>query len=579
MKISTLITAAIALAATCPATAQETKTVKLRILETSDVHGSFFPYDFIERRDAKGSLARVSSYVNRLRQEYGDNVILLDNGDILQGQPTCYYYNYVATDKRNIVSDILNYMRYDAATFGNHDVETGHSVYDKWIGDMNAPVLGANIIDTATGKPYVKPYTIIERDGVKIAVIGMLTPAIPSWLGEKLWKGLRFDGIEKSAKEWIARLRETERPDVVVGLFHSGWNGGIENADYTEDETENTAKNVDGFDILFFGHDHHARKAVVKNAAGREVLCLDPSCNAVNIADAEVEITLRDGKVAEKKITGEVRDICNEPVDSAYMAHFAKEIDEIKGFINAPIGELADTIYTRDSFFGNSAFTDLIHNLQLAITNADVSFNAPLQFNTKLNKGKILMSDMFKLYKFENNICVLRMTGEEIKNYLEMSYALWTNQMKSPDDHIMLIDERNTGDMQKFGFKNFTFNFDSAAGIDYEVDVTKPEGKKVKILRMSDGKRFNAKKWYRVVMNSYRANGGGELLTRGAGIAKEELPGRTEYESKLDMRHYLAEKIKSEGTIYAKPNKNWRFVPEKWTKPALERDRKLIFKR
>lgn len=87
MKISTLITAAIALTATCPATAQETKTVKLRILETSDVHGSFFPYDFIERRDAKGSLARVSSYVNRLRQEYGDNVILLDNGDILQGQP------------------------------------------------------------------------------------------------------------------------------------------------------------------------------------------------------------------------------------------------------------------------------------------------------------------------------------------------------------------------------------------------------------------------------------------------------------------------------------------------------------
>ena len=153
-----------ALAATCPATAQETKTVKLRILETSDVHGSFFPYDFIERRDAKGSLARVSSYVNRLRQEYGDNVILLDNGDILQGQPTCYYYNYVATDKRNIVSDILNYMRYDAATFGNHDVETGHSVYDKWISEMNAPVLGANIIDTATGKPYVKPYTIIERD-------------------------------------------------------------------------------------------------------------------------------------------------------------------------------------------------------------------------------------------------------------------------------------------------------------------------------------------------------------------------------------------------------------------------------
>ena len=577
MKLATVLTAVLGITAICPATAQDTKTVKLRILETSDVHGCFFPYNFIERNEAKGSLARVSSYVNRLRKEYGENVILLDNGDILQGQPTCYYYNYVATDKRNIVADILNYMNYDAATLGNHDVETGHAVYDKWISETSAPVLGANVINTATGKPYTRPYTVIERDGVKIAVVGMLTPAIPSWLGERLWKGMRFESIEKTAREYIERIRKTEHPDIVIGLFHSGWNGGIDNSEYTEDETESTAKNVDGFDIIFFGHDHHARKAVVRNAAGNEVLCLDPSCNAVNIADAEVEITLRDGKVEAKKITGEIRDITGEPIDTAYMKRFAGSIGEINGFVNSRIGELADTIYTRDCFFGNSAFTDLIHNLQLAITNADVSFNAPLQFDTRLNKGDILMSDMFKLYKYENNLCVMRMTGEEIKNYLEMSYSLWTNTMRSADDHIMLIDERNNGDMQKFGFRNFTFNFDSAAGIDYEVDVTKPQGKKVKILRMSDGEKFSPTKWYRVVMNSYRANGGGELLTMGAGIAKDKLRERMEYERELDMRHYLAQKIKSEGKISAKPNSNWRFVPEKWTKAALERDRKLIF--
>ena len=169
------------------------KTVKLRVIETSDVHGSFFPYDFINRKPKAGSLARVSSYVDSLRLSYKDNLILLENGDILQGQPTCYYYNYIATDKRNVAADVVNYLKYDAQTFGNHDVETGHAVYDKWVKELNCPVLGANIIETKTGKPYVKPYIILEREGVKVAVLGMLTPAIPNWLTQNLWSGLSFE--------------------------------------------------------------------------------------------------------------------------------------------------------------------------------------------------------------------------------------------------------------------------------------------------------------------------------------------------------------------------------------------------
>ena len=148
-----LCTALLSMATISKAMAQDTKTVTLRIIETSDVHGCFFPYDFVERKALRGSLARVSSYVNKLREEYHQNVILLDNGDILQGQPTCYYTNYVAKDDSNIVSKVMNYMHYDAATFGNHDVETGHAVYDKWIGELNCPMLGANIIDNKSGKP------------------------------------------------------------------------------------------------------------------------------------------------------------------------------------------------------------------------------------------------------------------------------------------------------------------------------------------------------------------------------------------------------------------------------------------
>lgn len=559
------------------AMAQESKTVKIRIIETSDVHGSFFPYNFIERKDAKGSMARVSSYVNRLRQEYGKNLILLDNGDILQGQPTCYYYNYVATDKQNIVSKILNYMKYDAATFGNHDIEPGHAVYDKWVKEMNCPVLGANVVSNATGMPYTKPYAVFERDGVKIAVLGMLTPAIPNWLEEKLWSGMHFEDINISAKKWVKYIKENEKPDVVIGLFHSGWDGGIVTPEYHEDAARSTATGVDGFDVIFFGHDHRARKAEVKANNGNTVLCLDPSCNAVNVADAEITVTIKDGKVTGKDVSGKVKDITAEPVDEAFVSHFSDDINEVKQYVDQKIGDIGETMYTKDSFFGSSPFIDLIHNLQLDITKADISFNAPLQFNAVIKEGPILMSDMFKLYKYENKLCVLKMTGEEIRRHLEMSYDLWVNTMKTKDDHIMLLDQRNSTDMQKFGFKNMTFNFDSAAGIDYVVDVTKQDGEKVKILRMTNGEKFDPKKWYRVAMNSYRANGGGELLTKGAGIPANELTKRKVFESDIDLRHYLAEEIRKRGKIMPKANGNWHFVPEKWTKNAIDNDRKLLF--
>ena len=194
----------------------QSRTVKLRVIQTSDVHGSFFPYDFINSKPKAGTLARVSSYVNDLRKTYKDNVILLENGDILQGQPTCYFYNYINTQARNVAADVVNYMKYDAQAFGNHDVETGHAVYDKWIRELDCPVLGANIIDTKTGKPYVKPYIILNREGVNIAVLGMLTPAIPNWLTENLWSGMKFENMVTSARKWMKIIQEKEKPDVVL---------------------------------------------------------------------------------------------------------------------------------------------------------------------------------------------------------------------------------------------------------------------------------------------------------------------------------------------------------------------------
>lgn len=580
LLISTLLSAA-------TIEAKNSKTVKIKVVETSDVHGHFFPYDFMEKKPIRGTLTRANSYIKQQRKKYGDDhFLLIDNGDILQGQPCVYWSNYVMPENENIAASVINYMKYDAETVGNHDIEPGHKVYDKWIREVRCPLLGANIVKeeykNAAARPEhiytgLKPYSVHYKDGVKIVVIGMLTPAIPNWLNKSIWKGLEFEEMTACAKKWIKYVKDNENPDLIFGLFHSGLNGGIKTDEYEENATESVAREVPGFDVIFFGHDHQVHNMFITNKAGEKVLCIDPSCYVANVAEAEITLTYKDGKLSKKQIKGNIVNVLDEKIDKKMLAHFQPTIDEVKDYVNQRIGYFKHPIYTRESFFGNSAFTDLIHNLQMSISKADISFNAPLAFNTTIDAGEVTQADMFKLYRFENLLFVLRMTGEEVRKHLEFSYDMWTNTMTSPSDHALRLNDDSKEDQQRTGFQYYTFNFDSACGIDYLVDLTKPDGQKVKILRMSNGEPFDEKKWYKVVMNSYRANGGGELLTRGAGIPQDSLESRVLFHTDLDQRHYLTEEIKRLGTIDPQKNNNWKFIPEAWVKPALERDRKQLF--
>ena len=198
------------------------QTVKFKFIETSDVHGSLFPYDFKNNKDINTSLAQIYTYVKEERADKDQSVVLLDDGDILQGQPVVYYYNFEKTDVPHICAQVMNFMKYDVGTVGNHDIEPGHPVYDKIKKEFNFPWLAANAVDTKTNRPYFQPYTIIKRKGIKIAVLGMITPAIPNWLPKNIWKGIVFKDMVETAQKWIKIIKEKEKPDLIVGLFHSG---------------------------------------------------------------------------------------------------------------------------------------------------------------------------------------------------------------------------------------------------------------------------------------------------------------------------------------------------------------------
>ena len=560
------------------AVSAQDKIVKLKIVETSDIHGNYYPYDFILRHEAGGSLARIHAFVQKEREVYKDNLLLLDNGDILQGQPCAYYYNYIDTVSPHLAAEVLNYMQYNTGNMGNHDVETGRAVLDRWADDCKFPILGANIIDTATGKTHFKPYEVLERDGVKIVVLGMITPAIPVWLSENLWKGLRFDDMEETARKWMKIIREKEKPDLVIGIFHAGQDALLMGGKYRENASVEVARNVPGFDIVLMGHDHARELKKIKNIAGDSVLIMDPASKGIVVANADVTLKLRKGKVIEKHIDGALTDMKDYAASEDFMKHFAPQFNAVQDFVSKKIGSFTETISTRPAYFGSSAFIDLIHLLQLEITNADISLAAPLSYDTEINKGDVFVSDMFNLYKYENMLYTMKLSGKEVKDALEMSYNLWTNQMKSADDHLLLFrKQRREGATDRASFQNFSFNFDSAAGIIYTVDVTKPKGEKITIISMADGTPFSMDKMYKVALNSYRGNGGGELLTKGAGIPQDELKGRILFSTDKDLRYYLMQYIEKKGVIEPNALGQWKFIPEEWVEPAAKRDYEYLF--
>lgn len=558
--------------------AAQEEVVKLKIVQTSDVHGNFYPYNFITRKEWKGSLARVHSFVQKERERYKDNLILVDNGDILQGQPTAYYYNYIDTVSPHLCAEMLNYMKYDAGNMGNHDVETGREVFDRWVNTCDFPVLGANIIDTSTGEPHLPPYKALERDGVKIVILGMITPAIPAWLSENLWKGLRFDDMEETARKWMKVIREEEKPDLVIGLFHAGQEAFKMSGKYNENASLEVAKNVPGFDIILMGHDHARECKKVMNVAGDSVLIIDPASNGIVVSNVDVTLRLKNGKVRSKDIKGVLTETKDYGVSQDFMKQFAPQYEAVQNFVSKKIGTFTEEISTQPSFFGPSAFIDLIHTLQLDITGAEISFAAPLSFNAEIKKGDVYVNDMFNLYKYENMLYTMNLSGKEIKDYLEMSYYMWTHQMKSPDDHLLWFKEkRREGAEDRASFQNYSFNFDSASGIIYTVDVTKPKGEKINIVSMADGSPFLTDKIYKVALNSYRGNGGGELLTKGSGIPQEKLKERITFSTDKDLRFYLMNYIEKKGSITPKALNQWKFIPEEWTVPAAKRDYEYLF--
>ncbi|HPR11240.1 MAG TPA: bifunctional UDP-sugar hydrolase/5'-nucleotidase [Bacteroidales bacterium] len=558
--------------------------VKLTLIQTTDLHGVILPYDYIEKEPLRASLANSATYIRHIR-EAGESVVLLDNGDNLQGQPSVYYYNFIDTVSPHILSEAMNWLDFDATTVGNHDIEAGHNVYDRLSEEYDFPMLAANAVNKITGNPYFTPYVIIERDGIRMAILGLITPAVPSWLPEELFSGIEFRDMVETARLWMPEIIK-QKPDLVAGLFHSGWNREdyeeVKGKGPVENGSAAVAYNVPGFDIIFCGHDHRIANEKFANALGDTILILNGGSRSEMLARADIQFAgnrLTGLKV--KSVSGTLINVKDYEPDNEFIEKFRSYDEALREYVDMVIGTCTSTISSRDAYFGSSAFVDMIHKIQMKISGAGISFAAPLSFDVSIQKGPVTVGDMFKLYRFENMLYTMELTGLEIRNYLEYSYSEWLNTMKNESDYLLKLRLGKDGKPilvnGEVWLRNQSYNFDSAAGIDYVVDASAPDGQKVTIRGLSTGDGFYENRTYSVALNSYRGNGGGSHLTRGAGIKTEDLMSRVTASTDKDLRYYIMKEIESMGTIRPVKLNNWKIIPEEWVEKATQREYRLLF--
>lgn len=498
-KIITLKTGIVSILALSLLLSSCTKNYNVEVLVTNDVHGTAFSKDFTGQKDIL-SMSSISYYVDSLRNLKGeDNIFLIDCGDHLQGTVATYYYNYVdSSDNSHLFSRIFNYMDYDAVVVGNHDIEAGHKTYDRLKKELDCPYLAANTPNTYDGTPYFDSYTIIEKNGLKIAVIGFTNANEKTWVASDKYEGMDFNPIYPMAQDLVNEVNEKEKPHVTLLAVHSGL------GDVDKDDIENNAlflaANVKGIDAVLASHDHKFMADMIKNGES-EVAITEGGSRSRGIARLNIELTVKRGEVISKKIVPSYIKTEGLPSDPGYDEYFRQDYETVKAFTMKPIGRLTEDLDFSYQAEKRSDYMAFVHFIQLMQPGVDVSINAPLTTEGTIKAGDLIYNDLFSLYRFENLLYVVKMKGYEIKDYLEAAF-----------------DKRITK-------SDFMYNYDEAAGLNYKVKSSAPKGKRIVIKSMSDGSRFNPEKTYNVAITSYRASGAGNLLQE-AGIDPSEIPSR-----------------------------------------------------
>lgn len=556
------------------------RTVSIEIVATADVHGNIFPYDFSQERGTAivGSLSRVSTWLKQERRSYGDRLLYVDAGDMLQGSPLMYFERTAWYEKSSVASEVFDELGCDVLTLGNHDIEAGIPTLERFLSSGHFVPVCANVYYEGTRATYLKPYEVFDIDGVRIAVIGMTTPYVMSKIPPSQLSDFEFKGIEEESAELIPYIKEHERPHLIVGLFHSGLEEDqAVNDVFVVNEVMRTVSRVSGYDIVVYGHDHLPFCGKVADCNGDSVLLINPGPYAEMVAKVKLEVSISGDSLLGVNVAGSLEDMSAVEPDDAISAAHMDVIEAAWSYQDSVAGRFGFGLDGQEAVCGPSALTDYLNYVERRSENCEITIASPYSDDLLIKAGEVRMRDLQSLLPYENNMSVSMLKGSEVVRILEYFSGRWMNTIRYAGDTLLNIVPDGKGN---FVLKNRVFDFMTASGIDYTVDVTKPVGQRIRVSGMSDGRPFDPEKLYRVGLSSFLASGGYQPFLEAVGLSGNLLRRRELYSSGADMRFHVATSLALNAergdAIAIERGSNWRLVPERLASQALEHDRKIL---
>ncbi|GMQ45319.1 2',3'-cyclic-nucleotide 2'-phosphodiesterase [Vibrio sp. 10N] len=576
--------------------------IKLRIIETTDIHTNVMDYDYYKDKPSqKIGLTRAATLVKEARGEV-TNSVLVDNGDLLQGSPMGDYMASKGIKPGEIhpVYKAMNQLNYDVGNIGNHEFNYGLEFLKTSLEGANFPYISANVFDKKTGDHYFKPYlikthTFKDSDGnahdVKVGYIGFVPPQIMVWDKKNLEGKVFAEDIKASAEKLVPQMKQ-EGADIIVAIPHSGvssdpYKAGAENSTYYLSE-------VEGIDAIAFGHSH----AVFPGKGFDNIQGVDNEKGTINGVAAVMpgrwgsHVGVMDLVLEQDGDSWKVADAQTEarPIfDAANKKPIAKAdqgiVDAVKGdhsatrdFVNQPIGKANDVMYSFLALVQDDPTVQIVNLAQkdyvetmiqgdpdldgLPVLSAAAPFKAggrkndPANF-TEVESGQLTFRNAADLYLYPNTLVALKVTGKEVKEWLECSAGQFKQIDANSNKPQSLIDWD--------GFR--TYNFDVMDGVEYQIDVTKParydgnckllDESSERIVGLTyNGKPIDMKQTFIIATNNYRA-----YSNKFPGTGSEFIAFDSPDENRSIVANYISKVSKAKGEVTPSADNNWSFAP------------------
>ncbi len=522
-----------------PAATARASRQTITLLSTTDIHGHIEPIDYYSNKASNFSLAKIAALVKEQRVE-APKLLLLDCGDTTQGTPLAYYFAVKDLKPKNPTIAAFNEMHYDAMAVGNHEFNFGLTEMWKAKRESNFPWLAANLKEIYTaGDGFIRPYIIKNVGGVRVGIVGFVTPGVPRWEIPEHYRGYEFEPIVEAARRVIPLARK--QVDLLVVIMHSGLDRDpvtskiFEGQDIRgENAAWELAEQVPGIDLIFYGHTHSEMAELTVNG----VLMAQAKNWGGSLARADI-VMERDAAGAwhvASKHSRVIKSTDSVAADPAILKLAAPYEAATEKYLDTPIAVSEKAMDGERGRYEDDPLVDLIHRVQLEAGHADVSMATMFYTGVQIPKGPVTVRQAAALYVYDNSLYTVEMTGAQLKDALEHAagfYPGWPAEAGVP-------------------LKLPGYNADSAEGVTYEIDLTKPVGARVLNLSFRGAALDPAQK-LRVAINNYRYTGGGGYSVY-KGLPILESPG-------VEIRDLLIDYLTRAGKIPSEADGNWRIVP------------------